>query len=111
MPDTNPQETRDTNASEVRLNRFEAVWLAWRGGESLPRWQEHLPADDEPCNPELIFDLLQLDIECRVKAGLPALLAEPYFAHPRLAARRRAPRRKATSGADPLGISAALATA
>jgi hypothetical protein len=29
--------------------------------------------------------LLQLDIEYRVQAGLPALLAEPYFRHPRLA--------------------------
>ncbi|MHB1426482.1 MAG: tetratricopeptide repeat protein, partial [Gemmataceae bacterium] len=30
------------------------------------------------------FDLLAMDIEYRVKAGLPALLAERYFEHPRL---------------------------
>jgi tetratricopeptide (TPR) repeat protein/tRNA A-37 threonylcarbamoyl transferase component Bud32 len=82
MPETTSQETLDTNASEVRLNRFEAAWRTWRSGEPTPRWQEHLPADDEPCHPILIFDLLQLDIEYRIKAGLPALLAEPYFAHP-----------------------------
>jgi tetratricopeptide (TPR) repeat protein len=28
--------------------------------------------------------LIQLDIECRLHAGQPALLAEPYFEHPRL---------------------------
>jgi hypothetical protein len=84
MPNTNPHDTLDTNASEWRRNRFEAVWLAWRPGASLPRWQDHLPADDESCNSQLIFDLLQIDIECRIKAGLPALLAERYFEHPRL---------------------------
>lgn len=84
MPDTNPQETLDTSFSEARLNRLEAVWLHWRSGATVPRWQEHLPADEEPCTPDLIFNLVQMDIECRIKVGLPALLAEPYFGHPRL---------------------------
>jgi serine/threonine protein kinase len=84
MPDTNPQDTLDTKSSEARLNRFETVWLAWRAGESVPRWQEYLPADDEPCDPKLIFHLLRMDIESRVKARLPALLSEQYFEHPRL---------------------------
>ncbi|MHB1426465.1 MAG: hypothetical protein ACYC3I_25165, partial [Gemmataceae bacterium] len=84
MPDTDPQQTLDTNASELRLNRFEAVWQARNAGDAAPDWRQHLPADDEPCRPLLIFDLVAMDIEYRVKAGLPALLAERYFEHPRL---------------------------
>src|SRR5262249_34904241 len=49
-----------------------------------PRWQDYLPADDESSSTNLVFLLLQVDIECRIKAGLPALLAERYFEHPRL---------------------------
>jgi serine/threonine protein kinase len=70
-----------TNTPELRLNRLEA---AWRAGDSAPDWRQHLPADEEPCSPQLIFDLLQMDIEHRIKAGLPALLSEHYFEHPRL---------------------------
>jgi hypothetical protein len=84
VADLTPHDSLDTNASEVRLNRFESAWLAWRAGEPIPCWQDHLPADDEPCTPDLIFHLVQLDIECRIKAGLPALLEERYFEHPRL---------------------------
>jgi serine/threonine protein kinase len=84
MPDTNPQQTLDTSASEFRINRFEAAWLAWRPGESIPRWQEYLPDGEGLCNPALIFDLMQIDIEYRIKAGMPALLFERYFEHPRL---------------------------
>lgn len=81
MPDIDPQETLDTNAPEFRLDRFES---AWRAGEPLPRWQNHLLRDEDPCSPSLIFDLLQMEIEYRIKAGLPTLLAEHYFEHPRL---------------------------
>jgi tetratricopeptide (TPR) repeat protein len=84
MPDTNPQQTLDTHASELQLSRFESAWIVWRGGDPMPDWRQHLPADDEPCNSTLIFDLLQIDIEYRIRAGKPALLAERYFEHPRL---------------------------
>lgn len=84
MSDTPSQQTLDTNAPEFRLNRFETVWLAWRAGETTPDWRQHLPTEDEPCAADLIFYLLQMDIEFRVKAGMAALLVEPYFAHPRL---------------------------
>ena len=43
-----------------------------------------MPQAGQPCTPEFVFLLIQTDIEFRVKAGLPALLAEPYFRHPRL---------------------------
>jgi serine/threonine protein kinase len=81
MPDTNSSATMDTNTPEVRLNRLEA---AWRAGASPPDWRQHVPVDAGPCSPQLVFDLLQLDIEYRIKAGLPALLSERYFEHPRL---------------------------
>jgi serine/threonine protein kinase len=84
MPDTNPQRTLDTDAPTFRLRRLESAWLAWRAGDVIPCWQQHLPADDEPCSPHLIFELLQLDIDCRIKANRPALLSERYFEHPRL---------------------------
>src|SRR5579885_3398710 len=81
MADTNPQATLDTNSPELRLNRLEADW---RCGGSPPDWRLHLPAETESCSPQLIYDLLQMDIEYRIKAGLPALLSEHYFEHPRL---------------------------
>jgi serine/threonine-protein kinase len=84
MPDTNPLDTLDTNASEIRLDRFEAAWKAWRPGQPVPSWRGYLPAEGQPCSPDLVFSLVQRDIEYRVKAGLPALLAERYFEHPRL---------------------------
>jgi serine/threonine-protein kinase len=84
MPDTDPLDTLDTNASAIRLERFEAAWLAWRPGQPAPSWRDHLPAEGQPCSPDLIFSLVRRDIECRVKAGLPALLTERYFEHPRL---------------------------
>ncbi|HZV06064.1 MAG TPA: tetratricopeptide repeat protein [Gemmataceae bacterium] len=84
MPDTNSQQTLDTNASEFRLNRFEAAWLAWRPGDPIPDWRQHLPATEEPCSSVRIFVLLQMDIQNRIKAKIPALLGEHYFAVPRL---------------------------
>jgi hypothetical protein len=84
MPDTNPPDTLDTNATDGRFRRFEAAWLARRDGESPPCWREYLPAAEEPCSAEVVFLLVQVDVECRVKAGLPGLLAEGYFEHPRL---------------------------
>ncbi len=76
--------TLDTNATDVRYGRFEAAWLTRRASELPPRWQDYLPAEGEPSSANLIFLLLQVDIECCVKTGLPALLTERYFEHPRL---------------------------
>jgi hypothetical protein len=84
MSETPLPSTLDTAAPEVRRERFERSWLAWKPGEEPPRWEHFLPELAVPCDGELIFLLLQIDIEFRVKAGLPALLAERYFEHPRL---------------------------
>jgi tetratricopeptide (TPR) repeat protein len=66
------------------LDNLESAWQAWRPGEPLPRWEHFLPAAGQPCTAEFVLLLIQTDIELRVQAGLPALLAEPYFDHPRL---------------------------
>jgi serine/threonine-protein kinase len=63
---------------------LEAAWRDWRTGEPPPRWEDFLPRSEESCDPERAFYLVQADIEFRARAGLPALLAEPYFRHPRL---------------------------
>src|SRR5262245_7375910 len=76
--------TLDTNLSDLRAARFKAAWLGRRANQPPPRWQDYLPDINETSNPSQIFLLLQMDIECRVRAGLPALLSERYFEHPRL---------------------------
>jgi hypothetical protein len=74
----------DTGGGEVPHGNFEAAWRAWRPGRPVPRWDQFLPGPDEPYSPDLACLLVQIDIEFRVQAGLPALLGEPYFEHPRL---------------------------
>lgn len=76
--------TLATNFTDPVHARFEAEWEARHSGDPLPCWRDYLPAPEVPCTAELVFMLLKLDIEHRVKAGLPALLAERYFEHPRL---------------------------
>jgi hypothetical protein len=63
---------------------FEHAWRSWRPDVEPPRWSEWLPGPGQPCDIARAFFLIQLDIEYRVQAGLPALLAEPYGLHPRL---------------------------
>jgi serine/threonine protein kinase len=65
---------------------LEAAWLAWRPGAPPTRWQEFLPGPGQTVSPEAVFLLLQLDLEFRAKAGLPGLLEEQHFHHPRLSA-------------------------
>lgn len=84
MSDTSHPATLDTAHRDVRCERFENAWRCWRAGQEPPRWQEFLPAPGEPCSPNLIAVLLQIDIEFRAGVGFPALLAERYFDHPRL---------------------------
>src|SRR5262249_10944315 len=70
--------------SENRQELLESLWRGWKPGQPLPRWQQFLPPPGDPSTPDSLFLLLQTAIEFRVKAGLPALLAEPYFQHERL---------------------------
>jgi tetratricopeptide (TPR) repeat protein/serine/threonine protein kinase len=63
--------------------RLERAWRGWRPGEPPPRWSTFLPEPGQALGPDAFY-LVQLDVELRVKAGLPALLAEPYFDDPRL---------------------------
>jgi serine/threonine protein kinase/Flp pilus assembly protein TadD len=81
---SDPSGTLDTNVTDVRSARFEAAWLNRKADQPPPRWQDYLPGDGEPSSANLVYLLLQMDIECRVKAGLSALLTELYFQHPRL---------------------------
>jgi WD40 repeat protein/tetratricopeptide (TPR) repeat protein/tRNA A-37 threonylcarbamoyl transferase component Bud32 len=71
---------------EGRQKDLENAWRQQPPGSPPPRWQEYLPAPEEACNPDFIFLLIQTDINFRIKAGLTALLNEPYLQHPRLQA-------------------------
>jgi serine/threonine-protein kinase len=84
MSDTSSPATLSTAVLERHRQHFENAWRLWCPGQEPPPWQQFLPAVGEPCSPDVISLLLHLDIEYRVKAGLPALLAERYFEHPRL---------------------------
>jgi serine/threonine-protein kinase len=63
---------------------FAEAWMRWAPGAPQPRWQDYLPAQALGCPEELVFRLVQTDIAFRVAAGLPALLAVPYFDCPTL---------------------------
>jgi hypothetical protein len=83
MPETNPLSTVDTGGPAPHAD-FEAAWRDWRPRRPVPRRDQFLPGPGEPLSPDLACLLVQIDIEFRARAGLPALLAEPYFGHPRL---------------------------
>src|SRR5262249_52070775 len=67
-----------------QVEHFEQAWRRHRPDEALPQWTEFLPPAGQPCPADFVFLLLQTDIEARIKVGLPALLEQPYFQHPRL---------------------------
>ncbi len=67
------------DAWDARLVDFERAWHERPANGPPPRWQDFLPLADQPCPPAFVFWVLATDIDCRVEAGLPALLAEPYF--------------------------------
>jgi formylglycine-generating enzyme required for sulfatase activity len=71
-------------AWEAPLEEFERAWHERRPGTPPPRWQDFLPPADQPCPVAFVFWLLATDVERRTRAGLPALLAEPYFDDVRL---------------------------
>jgi hypothetical protein len=84
MADTSNPATLDTAHLDVRREHLENAWRSWRPGQEPPHWEQFLPGSDEPCSPDLIAVLLHVDIAFRSRAGLPALLTERYFEHPRL---------------------------
>jgi formylglycine-generating enzyme required for sulfatase activity/tetratricopeptide (TPR) repeat protein len=63
--------------------RLERAWRDWRADQPPPSWASFLP-EAAPLGPDEAAFLVQLDVECRARAGLPALLGEPYFEHPLL---------------------------
>jgi tetratricopeptide (TPR) repeat protein/tRNA A-37 threonylcarbamoyl transferase component Bud32 len=65
-------------ALQARLRAFERAWQQ-HGSTTPPRWQDYLPPPGETCPLAFLFWLLAADIDGRVAAGLPALLAEAYF--------------------------------
>src|SRR5689334_17324062 len=84
MADTPNPDTLDTSLPQIRRGQLESAWRAWRANDPIPRWDQFLPAHDEPCSPEQIILLVRTDIEFRIKNGLPGMLAERYFDNARL---------------------------
>jgi serine/threonine-protein kinase len=66
-------------AFKARLEAFERAWEQHNSSEPPPRWQDWLPSAGELSPPAFLFWLLATDIKCRIAAGMPGLLAEPYF--------------------------------
>jgi formylglycine-generating enzyme required for sulfatase activity len=64
---------------ESRLAELERAWRERPAGGPLPRWLDYLPPAGVACPAQFVFWLVATDVECRAGAGLPALLAEPYF--------------------------------
>jgi tetratricopeptide (TPR) repeat protein len=65
---------------EGRLVAFERAWQDRSAGGAPPRWQDFLPpAGGAPVPRDFLFWLLATDIDCRIAAGMPALLVEPYL--------------------------------
>jgi len=81
-----PSTVAPGNTPQARHEAFEACWWYWPAGAPPPRWEDYLPPDGQACTPDFAFLLIQTDIEARVRSGMAALLAEPYFQHPRLQA-------------------------
>jgi hypothetical protein len=71
-------------ALEARLENFERAWEQRPADGPPPGWQDFLPSAGAPCPPEFLFWLLATDIECRIEAGMPALLGEPSLEEERL---------------------------
>jgi tetratricopeptide (TPR) repeat protein len=71
---------------DPRRLAFENAWQDRTISSAPPRWERFLPLAGQSAPPDFGFALIQTDIDFRIRAGLPALLAEPYFEHPRLQA-------------------------
>ncbi len=81
-----PSTDFSLTADAIPVEALQSAWRAWQPGQPPPRWQDFLAPERQP---EQVFSLIQLDIECRVQAGLPALLVERYFLHVRLGDERQ----------------------
>jgi hypothetical protein len=68
-----------TEPWEARLVDFERAWQNRPAGDPPPRWQDFLPVAGQLCPDAFLWWVLATDIECRIDAGLPALLDQPYF--------------------------------
>jgi serine/threonine protein kinase len=66
------------------LDEFERAWQERPADGPLPRWQDFLLPDGQALSPKFLFWLLATDIEHRLAAGAPALLAESYLEEQRL---------------------------
>jgi tetratricopeptide (TPR) repeat protein len=84
MSDSPRFNTRLDDPLTARVQALELAWEQCRHGGSPPRWQDYLPPPGEPASAAFLFWVLATDVECRIAAGLPALLAEPYFQDDRL---------------------------
>ncbi len=84
MSETPNMEDPAKTAEGLCGEALEDAWRAWRPGQEPPRWPDFLPAPGRPCPAEQAFYLVQTDLEFRARAGLPGLLGQPYFRHPRL---------------------------
>jgi tetratricopeptide (TPR) repeat protein/tRNA A-37 threonylcarbamoyl transferase component Bud32 len=85
MPTSSPSPL-DSALESALTSHLEALERAWErvSPDSLPpRWQDYLPPSG-PCPVAFLFGLLSADVVGRIRAGKPALLAEPYFEDLRL---------------------------
>jgi tetratricopeptide (TPR) repeat protein len=85
MPTSFPSGRDDTLGSAL-VSHLEALQQAWERctpTQASPRWQDYLPPSGA-CPAEFLLGLLSADILGRIRAGQPALLAEPYFDDARL---------------------------
>jgi serine/threonine-protein kinase len=85
MPMSSPSDLDDTLSSAFvsHLGALERAWEQRTTSQPAPRWQDYLPPSG-PCPAAFLLGLLIADILGRIRAGKPALLAEPYFEDPRL---------------------------
>jgi tetratricopeptide (TPR) repeat protein/tRNA A-37 threonylcarbamoyl transferase component Bud32 len=77
---------RDDTLGSAFVSHLDALLRAWEQctpDRSPPRWQDYLPPSGA-CPAEFLLGLLSADILGRLRAGQPALLAEPYFDDARL---------------------------
>ena len=73
------QDTKGAADSEDRLEQFERGWHEGR----RPAIDDFLPQGGG-ADPLLLVELVHADLECRLKAGLPARVEEYLARYPRL---------------------------
>jgi tRNA A-37 threonylcarbamoyl transferase component Bud32 len=71
---------------DARLEAFKRAWQAAAAGGPQPCWADFLPPPGQPCPPEFVVLLLQIDIACRLDTDQTIWSPDVYFQHPRLQA-------------------------